>query len=164
MDKLAMAYEKAGRMTDAQQLRKEAETILREELQSLRARLPADDLRLAATLDSLTFTLLAEEKFAEAEPAARECLAIREKRVPEDWQTFHARSMLGGSLLGQTRYAEAEPLLLSGYQGLKRLEDKIPAGSKKAVKETVARLVKLYEETGRSQQTAEWKQKLAELK
>jgi len=28
--------------------------------------------------------------------------------------------MLGGSLLGQKRYAEAEPLLLSGYEGMKQ--------------------------------------------
>jgi len=34
--------------------------------------------------------------------------------------------MLGGSLLGQKKYAEAEPLLLSGYEGMKQREVKIP--------------------------------------
>ncbi len=38
-------------------------------------------------------------------------LAIREKTQPEDWSTFNTRSTLGGSLLGQKRYAAAEQLL-----------------------------------------------------
>ena len=50
-------------------------------------------------------------------------------RIPDDWLTFNARSLLGGSLLGQKKYAEAEPLLLSGYEGMKQREDKIPAAA-----------------------------------
>ena len=37
--------------------------------------------------------------------------------MPDDWPTFNARSMLGGSLLGQKKDAEAEPLLLSRMKG-----------------------------------------------
>ena len=96
----------------------------------MRRKLPADDPQLAAALAGLTQTLLAQKKFAEAEPPARECLTIREKKLPDDWRTFNARSMLGGSLLGQKKYAEAEPLLLSGYEGMKQREDKIPANGK----------------------------------
>ena len=40
--------------------------------------------------------LLSFEKFAEAQPLARECLALREKLIPDEWVTFNARSMLGG--------------------------------------------------------------------
>ena len=47
-----------------------------------------------------------------AEEMLRECLAIREKKEPEAWTTFDTKSMLGGALLGQKKYAEAEPLLL----------------------------------------------------
>jgi hypothetical protein len=54
-------------------------------------------------------------------------LIIREKKIPDDFFTFNARSMLGGSLLGQKKYAEAEPLLLSAYEGLRQREDRIPA-------------------------------------
>ena len=71
--------------------------------------------------------------------------------------------MLGGSLLGQKKYAEAEPLLLSGYEGMKQREDKIPATGKSRVKETLQRLVQLYESTGQSEKAAEWKKKLAEF-
>ena len=44
---------------------------------------------------------------------ARECLALRQEQIPDDWRTLNARSMLGGSLLGQKKYADAEPLLLA---------------------------------------------------
>ena len=46
-------------------------------------------------------------------------------RGPDDWGTFYTRSMLGFSLLGQKKFVEAEPLLVSGYEGMKQREDKI---------------------------------------
>jgi hypothetical protein len=36
--------------------------------------------------------------------------------------TFDAQSMLGGSLLGQKKSAESEPLLWKGYEGMKQQE------------------------------------------
>ena len=57
----------------------------------------------------------------------REVLAIREKVRPDAWTTFNTKSMLGEALLGQKRYAEAEPLLLAGYRGMKERE---PAASR----------------------------------
>ena len=125
------------------------------------------DAALRARLDALIAThvkaLLEAGKFSEAEPLARECVALREKLIPDEWFTFNARSMLGACLLGQKKFAEAEPLLLSGYEGMKQREDKIPAESKRYVKETLQRLVQLYEATGQSQKAAEWNKKLAEF-
>jgi serine/threonine protein kinase len=54
-----------------------------------------------------------------AEPLLRECLEVCEKKWPEAWITFHTKSMLGAALLDQKKYSEAEPLLLTGYQGIK---------------------------------------------
>src|SRR5689334_22787803 len=81
-----------------------------------------NDSRLA----SRALALLQTGNFAEAEPLARECVTLREKMMPDNWLTFNARSILGGSLLGQKKYSEAEPLLLSGYEGIKQREDKLP--------------------------------------
>jgi len=151
-----------------------AQTRRREAVNFLRGRLPADDPALARALGELAFSLLGSGTFSEAEPTARECLAIYEKKLPDDWRTFNARNMLGGSLLGQKKYAEAEPLLLSGYQGLKQREDKIasagdplelwrfPEESQPWLKEAVRRLVELYEATGRPDQAAQWKKTLEE--
>ena len=36
----------------------------------------------------------------------------------------NARSLLGESLIGQKKYADAEPLVLSGYEGLRAREER----------------------------------------
>ena len=112
---------------------------------------------------NLAASLLEQAKFVEAEPVARECLALREKEIPDHWRAFNARSLLGGSLTGQKRYAEAENFLLTGYAGMKQREDQIPANAKFRVKEALQRVIQFYEATGQSDKAAEWKQKLAEL-
>jgi hypothetical protein len=71
--------------------------------------------------------------------------------------------MLGGALLGQKKYAEAEPLLLAGYSGMKQREARIPAVGKTNLKEALQCLMQLYEATDRPEQAAEWKQKLEEF-
>jgi len=134
------------------------EALLHEQLLSL----PSEHPAMADVIAQLTTTLLREKKFAEAEPLARECLTIREKKLPNDWRTFNARSLLGGSLLGQEKYAEAEPLLLSGYEGMKQRESQNTASIKLRLEEALQRLVQLYEATGQSGRAAEWKRKLAE--
>jgi serine/threonine protein kinase/tetratricopeptide (TPR) repeat protein len=141
----------------------EAERTFREELDLL-GKLPfAEATQVATALAELTSTLLAEQKFAEAESPARECLIIREKKRPDDWSTFNAWSKVGCSLLGQKKYAEAEPLLLAGYEGMKQREGKIPPNGKIRLQESIQRLVQLYEVTGQSEKVAEWSGKLAEF-
>jgi Flp pilus assembly protein TadD len=107
--------------------------------------------------------LLEAGKFSEAEPLAHECVALREKLIPDEWFTFNARSMLGGCLLGQKKFAAAEPVLLSGYEGLKQREDKISAAGKLRPKEAAERIVQFYEVTGQRAKAAEWKKKLQGL-
>jgi lipopolysaccharide biosynthesis regulator YciM len=46
---------------------------------------------------------------------------------------------------------------------MKQRQDKIPAASKPRVKETLQRLVQLYEATGQAEKAAEWNRKLAEF-
>jgi hypothetical protein len=57
-----------------------------------------------------------QRKFTESESVAREALASTLKYRSDDWQRFQAEILLGASLAGQKRYAEAEPLLLEGSQ------------------------------------------------
>ena len=45
----------------------------------------------------LGLNLLLQDRYTEAEPVAREALALMEKLVPDDWSRFHALSMVGGS-------------------------------------------------------------------
>ena len=82
----------------------------------------------------------------------RDCLAIREKHEPDAWATFDTKSLLGGALLGQRKYAEAEPFLRDGFLGLKQREAKILPIDKKRLAEAAERLADLYDATGRPDQ------------
>jgi eukaryotic-like serine/threonine-protein kinase len=169
MDTLAAAYAEAGQFTNAVCVQQEAIALLQNEQQKkdYASRLTLYEsgipYRNPALLAQQSTALVANGKFAEADPLARECLAIRERQNPDDWLTFNARSLLGGSLLGQKKHAEAEPLLLAAYEGMKQREARIPTNGRPRLKETLQRLVQLYDATGRPDQTAEWKQKLSEF-
>jgi eukaryotic-like serine/threonine-protein kinase len=139
------------------------ERLDRDRVEELRAELPPDSPELAGALANWVNTLLSLHRFIEAEAVARESLAIREQRLPGDWRAFNARSLVGAALLGQKNHAEAEPLLVSGYEGMRQREGAIPAAGRVRLKEAARRLVQLYEETSRPQQAAQWKQKLEEL-
>ncbi|HXP63592.1 MAG TPA: serine/threonine-protein kinase [Dongiaceae bacterium] len=140
----------------------EAETMSREALAMRRKLLGNDHPDVADSLAQLAGVLRDRGRLDDAEPLLRECLSIREKGLPDDWLTFSARSALGENLLARKKYAEAEPLLLSGYNGLNEREAKIPAASRRRLKEAGERLIRLYQETSRPDKAAEWKRKVDE--
>jgi hypothetical protein len=90
----------------------------------------------------------------------RESLAVLGKKLPDDWSTFNAQSLVGAALFAQTKYAEAEPLLLQGYEGLKARAAKISAPRQNALPEAVARIVKLYEARGEKDRADRWRKVL----
>jgi serine/threonine protein kinase/tetratricopeptide (TPR) repeat protein len=169
VDTLAAAYAEVGQFTNAVRVQMEAITLLKDEKQKsdylTRLTLYESGLpcRNHDQLANLSKALLDEAKPTEAEPVARECLALRGKLIPDDWRTFNAQSMLGGSLLEQKKYAEAEPFLLSGYEGMKQREEKISAAVKGRIQEALQRLVQLYEATGQSEKAVEWNRTLVEF-
>jgi hypothetical protein len=101
-------------------------------------------------------------KSSAAEPILRECLAIREQRQPEEWSTFDTRSLLGGCLLDQKQYALAEPLVLSGYEGMKAREARIPPPGPRLI-EAADRVVKLYEAWDKKDKASQWRAKFEHL-
>jgi eukaryotic-like serine/threonine-protein kinase len=70
--------------------------------------------------------------------------------------------VLGGALHGQGRYAEAEPLVIEGYRGIKARAARIPAAGKPRLPETAERVIRLYEAWGKPARAAEWKVKLGQ--
>jgi serine/threonine protein kinase/tetratricopeptide (TPR) repeat protein len=139
----------------------EAEAWRRKWLAVVREQSGAESPAYAGELSALGWSLLMQEKWAGAEAALRECLALRELKEPAAWTTFNARSMLGEVLAGQTKYAEAEPLLLSGYQGMKEREVSIPQAYRGVrLAEAMKRLVRLYEATEDKEKAARWRKEL----
>jgi hypothetical protein len=133
---------------------------MQELLGAARGTLPKDSPQLAAQLASLGQTLLTLKAWDEAEPLIREAITIREAKAPDAWTTFNTMSLLGGALLGKNKLAEAEPLLLDGYRGMKEREAAIPAQGKARITEALERLVRLYEAKGDETEAAAWRSKL----
>jgi hypothetical protein len=111
-------------------------------------------------MSMLGMNLLHQEKWPESESVLRECLAIGVKAQPDEWSTFNTRSQLGGALLGQERYAEAEPLIVAGYEGLRARSAAIPGSAGPWLAAAAMRVVRLYEESGRPEHAARWRARL----
>jgi tetratricopeptide (TPR) repeat protein len=143
-NQLAVTYRLAGRTDDASRLFDRNPYS------------PAHASALAVRGSALLF----QKKPAEAELQLRECLTIRQKIQPDDWTTFDTKSMLGEALLDQKKFVEAEPMLLSGYEGMKQREDTIPSRDKPRLNKALERLVTLYEAWGKNDQAMRWRKEL----
>ena len=137
----------------------EAERLFDQVLESQRRTLGTDAEEVADTLAGLGKCYLQQAKHTEAEPVFRAALAIREKKRPDDWLAFESRSLLGAALSGQKRYADAEPLLRSAYEGLAARKQAIPATSDKSLPEARERLIHLYEAWDQKDKADAWRQK-----
>jgi serine/threonine protein kinase/tetratricopeptide (TPR) repeat protein len=107
--------------------------------------------------------LLRQQKPADAEPGLRQALAILDKQA-NTGERLHAQSLLGAVLVDEGRYAEAEPLLLEAYRGMKHFatehkgEGAFPRGRQV---DALKRLVQMYDRWKRPDQAAKWRQELA---
>jgi eukaryotic-like serine/threonine-protein kinase len=82
--------------------------------------------------------------------------AIWEKKAPDGWQTFNTQSQLGGALFGQKKYAEAEPLLKKGYEGMKTRKSQIPPPARNRIPEALDRLIDFYTATNKPDEVKKW--------
>src|SRR5262249_7026261 len=96
----------------------------------------------------------------EAESLLREALKIMEEINADAWQRFEGQSMLGGALIAQHRYSDAETLAISAYQGLAQRWAAIPWESRSVLDGAVQRIIELYRSWGKLPEAAEWRQRL----
>jgi eukaryotic-like serine/threonine-protein kinase len=155
MSNLALVYQAQGRLEEAKALEAAA-------LELRKKTLGLEHLQTLRSMGYLGRILLQRGEFAAAEPLLRQFLAVRAKTAPTQWQTCSVRSQLGEALTALKRFAEAEPLLVDGYEGLKRQEPKIPAYYKSDLARAGARLIALYTAWEKTDETKAWRRKLAE--
>ena len=136
----------------------EAESCFRQAL-ALRRRHPGSQ-NVDVAMSSLATTLYLQQKFSEAEPLYRECLAMRETNCPNAWYTHYTRLRLGATLMGKRQFDQAEPLIFSGYEGMREREAGVRDRTK-VLTESIQDLIELFEATSRPEQVVEWKAKLA---
>jgi tetratricopeptide (TPR) repeat protein len=115
-----------------------------------------DPVDIQAAVANLALVYVSEGKFAESERLARQTLEFDEKNQPDDWERFRAESLLGASLSGQKKYAEAEPLLLDGYQGMLARKEKMGAPNLYHLEHAREWLAQLYQSWGKREKAAAW--------
>jgi tetratricopeptide (TPR) repeat protein len=117
---------------------------------------------LAGALTGLGDCLIQAGKYAAAEPPLRESLELRKGR-PNSWPFLQARILLGASLLGQEKPAQAEPLLAAGYERFRDQAAQVPPEARARVREALQKVIRLYEAFGSNDQAARWRKRLAAL-
>ena len=148
MNSLARDYQNQGEYALA-------ETYAVQSLAGRRHALGSENESTMASAADLALAYVSQGKYTESEPLAREAVEFQRKKQPDDWQRFRAESLLGASLAGQKKYAEAEPLLLEGYQGMLARKDRIDVPDLYYLELAHRWLVQLYKDWGKPQKAAE---------
>jgi len=152
LNALAAAYHEQGEYA-------RAESLFQNIVSRRESKRRAGHAIVASAMEMLGRNLLKQHRWHEAESLFRDCLTSRVKR-PDDWTTFHIRSALGGSLLGQKKYAEAERLIVYGYEGMRSRETKIRPHEKPLLIEAGVRVIQLYEAWDKTGKAAEWRRRI----
>ena len=147
-----------------------AEPLFVQALEMRRRVLPPGDPDIQTSIIRAAEVQEALGQYRGAESLWRELLEIRAKSLPAgDWRISVAGSCLGGALLAQSRFVDAEPPLLEGFEGLAAAKNtpREPGGP---LREACQRVVKLYESwdeaepgKGYDVKAAEWRAELEAL-
>jgi eukaryotic-like serine/threonine-protein kinase len=136
-----------------------AEAYAAQALAGRRDALGSEQPDTIASAADLALAYVSQGKFAESRPPAREAFDAESKRPLDDWQRFRAESLLGASLAGEKKYAEAEPFLLEGYGGMLARKNRIDVPDWYQLDRAREWIVQLYQDWGKPSQAAEWKKK-----
>jgi len=82
-----------------------------------------------------------------------------QKELPDDWQRFRAESLLAAAWAGEKRFAEAEPLLLEGYQGMDDRKARIAVPDRYHLERARDWLIQLYLDWGKPDKAVEWRRR-----
>ena len=150
---------------DAMEERRQALARLPAGPSSERSRLVGMRTRLARrafTLGARADQIAGNGQYTEAESLLRQALAAqRELQPSRPWLAADTQSRLGGVLLAQRRFSEAEPLLVQGFEGF--IGDPPNFDERNTMmalrRGALDRIVRLYEETNRPDRAAVWREK-----
>ncbi len=111
-------------------------------------------------LSRLGVSAVMQNRFVEAERFLRDALNGHEKTKSDSVNHYWCKGVLGASLAGQKRFAEAETLMLEGYRRIVA-DTKSPKNGEDMPHWLEERLVQLYESWGKQEKASEWRQNLA---
>jgi serine/threonine protein kinase/tetratricopeptide (TPR) repeat protein len=147
--------------------------LLEQTLAAQRVKLGPDHIETITSEYRLYTAYHDRGEHARAEPLLRDFLAAAKRQkgvdvagwlaglnLADDWSQFHAQVLIGAGLLDQNKYTEAEPLLRTGYEGLRQREARMSAAGKLRLTEALERLVQLYDAWGQKDQAETWRKQL----
>jgi serine/threonine protein kinase len=150
-----------------------AAELSRERLAVCQERFGLENRITMSSMANLGVCLLYQQNYVEAESLLRECSTVSEKLWPNDWHTFYKKSLLGSALAGLAvsfkatdhaaaaqKFAEAEPLLSAGYEGMKIREKSLGRAGRISTNAALMRLIQLYSEWDKPAEAARWKKEL----
>jgi non-specific serine/threonine protein kinase/serine/threonine-protein kinase len=146
-----------ARLRDGEGKFAQAEALFETVLNARRRQFGEEQVSTLRAAYLLARVRLQQRKYSEAETALPGILAAYMKIQPDTWERFRCEGLLGASLAGEKHYADAEPLLVSGYQGMTRSIASIPASGRGAIEETRNALFHLYEDWGKPHEAGEWR-------
>jgi tetratricopeptide (TPR) repeat protein len=98
----------------------EAEAAYNQVLNAQRRFAAPDAINTPVTAANIGWVQFQQKRFADAEKTFRETADALRRVAPDSWERFNVDSMLGASLAAQRKFEQAEPLLISGYEGMTR--------------------------------------------
>jgi tetratricopeptide (TPR) repeat protein len=155
MNNLAMFHRDTG---DLKQSLASLEDIL-----SRRRDANPDSVDVAVTLACMGDCLLRQKRYTDAEKALREAVEIVDRIQQDRWVGFSAQIALGQTLMMQRKFAEAETMLLAGYEGMRSQEKVDLLEATRSMTYACNALINIYQATDRAEKAAEWREKRAEL-
>ena len=137
----------------------QAEQMLATVLDSRRRVLGPERRDTLNTAIALADARLKQHEYAAAGTVLRNTLKTYERVAPDDFERYRCQGLPGATLAGEKKYAEGEPLLLAGYDGMVKVQDNVPAADRRAISDIAQRTASLYQAWGQPDKAAEWVQR-----
>ncbi len=134
--------------------------LLEQIYQSRKSELGSSNDATLGIMRELADTLDTSKEFAKAESLYRELLESQTMIGPELLKTNLAKLALGRNLFQQEKFADAEPLLLAGYEGLKSNRE---PGYDRRMAQAIRRFMEFYTAWGKSDESAKWQNELDKI-
>ena len=159
MDRLAAIHAAQGKYAQSE---KETQQLI-----EWYQRVPGGEVNPNLSLVVLGWLKIHQQKYAEAEAALKDAcsfLADPQHGVSQVFQTYSCQAELAASMIGQKRFAEAEPILLRSHDDLARLDSEILPDRRDAhftASESEEWIVRMYQDWGKPEKADEWRKKVA---
>jgi tetratricopeptide (TPR) repeat protein len=121
-----------------------------------------DSINTVVTVSNIGWVRLQQQRYAEAEATLRQAAAILNRTAPNGWERFNVDSMLGASLSAQRKFEEAEPLLISGYNGMGSGRPSTNANmtSRFTREQAGEAILQFYADWGKPEKRSEWAERI----